>query len=88
MANTTSAKKMVRKIAAKTERNRIVKSRVRSFLKKVELAIESKDKKEANLLLHTAESEIMKAVRKGIFKKNTGARKVSRLSKRIKTIAA
>lgn len=88
MANTNSAKKMVRKIARRTAINKARRSRVRTFIKKVELAIESGDQTAAKSALVQAESEMMRAVSKGIVHKNTGSRKVSRLSGRVKAMTA
>ncbi len=88
MANTASAKKAVRKITARTERNKADRSRMRTYIRNVEEAIASGDKSAANAALKTAEPEIMRAVRKGIIDKNTGARKVSRLSRRAKVLGA
>ena len=88
MANTSSAKKMVRKIARRTEVNKTRRSRMRTFVKKVEQAIEAGNQAEAKTALVTAESEMMRAVGKGILHKNTGSRKVSRLSARVKAMAA
>ena len=86
MANTRSAKKMVRKIAARTMVNKARRSRVRTFVKKVELAIASGDQAAARTALNSAESEMMRAVSKGVFHKNTGSRKISRLSARVKAM--
>ena len=86
MANTASAKKAVRKIARRTEVNKARRSRVRTFIRKVEEAISSGDKKAANEALKVAEPEIMRSVSKGVMKKNTAARKVSRLSQGIRKI--
>ncbi|BDX01252.1 30S ribosomal protein S20 [Maricaulis maris] len=88
MANTNSAKKMVRKIARRTAVNKARRSRVRTFVKKVELAIASGDQAAAKTALVAAESELMRAVGKGIYHKNTGSRKVSRLSSRVKSMSA
>ena len=88
MANTTSAKKMVRKIARRTAVNKARRSRVRTFVKKVELAIAAGDQSAAKSALVQAESEMMRAVGKGIVHKNTGSRKVSRLSARVKAMSA
>lgn len=88
MANTSSAKKMVRKIARRTAVNKTRRSRMRTFVKKVELAIEAGDQSVAKTALIAAESEMMRAVSKGILHKNTGSRKVSRLSARVKAMAA
>ena len=87
MANTRSAKKMVRKIAQRTEVNMARRSRMRSFIRKVETAIEAGDKKTAATALKEAQPEIMRAAQKGILHKNTSSRKVSRLSARIKAMA-
>ncbi|MGY6531878.1 30S ribosomal protein S20 [Glycocaulis sp.] len=88
MANTSSAKKMVRKIARRTAINKTRRSRMRTFVKKVELAIAAGNADEARSALRAAESEVMTAVSKGVIHKNTGARKVSRLSARVKSMTA
>ena len=88
MANTPSAKKAVRKIAARTEVNKARRSRVRTFIRKVEEAIAGGDKETANAALKAAQPEIMRSVTKGVMKKNTAARKVSRLSAGVKRISA
>ncbi|MEM8651782.1 MAG: 30S ribosomal protein S20 [Pseudomonadota bacterium] len=88
MANTTSAKKAIRKIARRTEANKARRSRMRTFIRKVEAAIEGGDKEAANVALKAAQPEIMRSVTKGILKKNTAARKISRLSAGIKKIGA
>jgi small subunit ribosomal protein S20 len=86
MANTKSAKKMVRKIARRTEVNKSRRSRVRTFVRKVEEAIASGDKTAATAALRAAEPEIMRGVTKGVVHKNTGSRKVSRLAARVKKL--
>lgn len=88
MANTSSAKKMVRKIARRTAVNKARRSRVRTFVKKVELAIASGDQAAAKAALVSAESEMMRAVGRGVVHKNTGSRKVSRLAARVKSMTA
>lgn len=88
MANTTSAKKATRKIAARTEVNKSRRSRMRSFIRKVEEAIASGDQKVATEALKAAQPEIARASQKGIVHANVAARKVSRLNHRIKAIAA
>lgn len=88
MANTLSAKKMVRKIARRTAVNKARRSRVRTFVKKVELAISSGDQSAAKTALVQAESELMRAVSNGVVHKNTGSRKVSRLAARVKAMSA
>ena len=87
MANTSSAKKCVRKMERKTATNKNRRSAVRSTIRKVEEAIDSGDQKAAKAALSAAEPAMMRAVNKGVYHKNTGARKISRLSKRIKALA-
>jgi small subunit ribosomal protein S20 len=88
MANTTSAKKAVRKIAARTEVNRTRRGRVRTFVRKVEEAIASGDKDAAAAALKAAEPELMRAASKGVVHRNTASRKVSRLAARVKALSA
>ncbi|MEM7069528.1 MAG: 30S ribosomal protein S20 [Pseudomonadota bacterium] len=88
MANTPSAKKAVRKIARRTEVNKARRSRVRTFIRKVEEAIAGGNKDKAIEALKAAQPEIMRSVTKGVMKKNTAARKVSRLSAGVKRISA
>ncbi len=88
MANTSSAKKMIRKIERRTLVNKMRRSRVRSFVRKVEEAIDSGDQKAAQEALKAAQPEIHRAAQKGIYHKNTVSRKLSRLSSRIKAISA
>lgn len=88
MANTSSAKKMVRKIARRTEVNKARRSRVRSFVRKVEEAIASGDKKAAMAALREAQPELHRSVTKGVAHKATVARKLSRLASRIKKLSA
>ncbi|MEM9740596.1 MAG: 30S ribosomal protein S20 [Pseudomonadota bacterium] len=87
MANTRSAKKMVRKIAKRTEVNTARRSRMRTYVRRVEEAIEAGDKSAAEIALREAQPEIMRAVTKGVLHKNTSARKISRLSARVKSLA-
>ena len=87
MANTPSAKKRIRNTLRKTDINKSRKSRIKTFVRKVEDAIESKDAKSAMDSLKAAQPEIMRGVTKGIFHKNTASRKISRLSSRIKAIS-
>ena len=87
MANTPSAKKRIRTTLRKTDINKSRKSRIKTFVRKVEDAIESKDAKSAVDSLKAAQPEIMRGVTKGIFHKNTASRKISRLSSRIKAIS-
>ena len=87
MANTPSAKKRVRQIQRKTEVNKARKSRIKTFIRKVEEAIQSKDVESAVESLKLAHPEIMRGANKGIFHKNTASRKISRLSSRVKAIS-
>ena len=86
MANTASAKKAVRVQGRKTEINRRRRSEVRTYLRRVEEAIDAGKKDEALVALREAEALLMRAVNRGVFHRNTGARKVSRLSKRVKAL--
>jgi small subunit ribosomal protein S20 len=88
MANTPSAKKATRKIAARTEVNKSRRSRMRTFIRKVEEAITSGDHAAAMTALKAAEPEIVRASQKGIVHANVAARKVSRLNHRIKALSA
>ncbi len=87
MPNIDSAKKRVRKISKRTAINHARKGRVRSFARKVEEAIQSGDKAIALAALKAAEPEIMRGVSKGVLHKNTGSRKVARLSRRVAKLA-
>ena len=87
MANTPSAKKRIRNTLRKTDINKSRRSRIKTFVRKVEDALESKDAKVAMESLKVAQPEIMRGVTKGIFHKNTASRKISRLSSRIKAIS-
>ena len=87
MPNIDSAKKRVRTTAKRTAINTARRTRVRGFIRKVEEAISSGDPKAALAALKAAEPEIMRGVSKGILHKNTGARKVSRLTKRVTKLA-
>lgn len=88
MANTPSAKKATRKIERRTEVNKNRRSRVRTFLRKVEEAIAAGDKDAATAAFKVAEPELMRAVSRGVWHKNTASRKVSRLAGRVKAISA
>jgi small subunit ribosomal protein S20 len=88
MANTVSAKKMTRKIAKRTAINRSRRSRMRTFIRKVEEAIASGNPTEAEAALRAAQPELMRAAQKGIVHKNMASRKVSRLAHRIKALSA
>jgi small subunit ribosomal protein S20 len=87
MANTPGAKKAVRKIERRTAVNRNRRSRVRTFLRKFEEAATSGDAVAAKAAFVEAQSELMRAVAKGVVHKNTGSRKVSRLAARLKKLA-
>ena len=87
MANTPGSKKAVRKIARRTEVNKARRSRVRTFLRKFEEALTVGDAGAARAAFTEAQSELMRAVSKGVVHKNTGARKVSRLAARLKKLA-
>lgn len=88
MANTPSAKKAARKIARRTATNKARRSRVRTFLRRVEEAIASGDQSAANDAFKAAQPEIMRAASKGVMHANTASRKVSRLNARIKALGA
>ena len=87
MANHASAKKRIRRNARMEIINKIRKNRVRSFIKKVEIALEKSDKALAYEAFKKAQPEMHKSVAKGVFKKNTISRKLSRLSLRLKKLA-
>jgi len=88
MANTDSARKRIRQTEKRTARNRARKSRVRTFLRKVEMAIAAGDKAVAQEAFRAAQPELQRAATKGVMHDNTVARKLSRLSSRIKSLAA
>jgi len=88
MPNTNSAKKRTRQNIKRTDINKARKTRVRSAVRKVEEALAAGDKKAAEAALRAAEPEIMRGVSKGVMHKNAGARKVSRLSARVKRLGA
>jgi small subunit ribosomal protein S20 len=86
MANHKSAEKRIRQTERRTTVNRARVSRVRTFIKKVETAIESGDKEAARDAFIAAQPELQRGVGKGVVHKNTAARKLSRLSSRIKAL--
>lgn len=86
MANTKSAKKMVRKIARRTDVNKARRSRMRTHIRNVEEAIASGDRAAAEAALGAAEPEIIRSAQKGVMHRNTAARKVSRLTKRVRAL--
>ncbi|HUO88697.1 MAG TPA: 30S ribosomal protein S20 [Rhizomicrobium sp.] len=83
MPNIASSKKRVRTTAKRTKINQARRTRVRGYVRKVEEALAKGDKAAAQAALKAAEPEIMRGVSKGVLHKNTGSRKVSRLTKRI-----
>jgi small subunit ribosomal protein S20 len=83
MANTPQAKKRIRRNNVRAEINGARVSRIRSFVKKVELAIAGGDKTAAAEALREAQPELARGVARGVMHKNTVARKMSRLSKRV-----
>ncbi|MDO4439344.1 MAG: 30S ribosomal protein S20 [Eubacteriales bacterium] len=83
MANIKSAKKRILVAQTRTERNKAIRSKVKTYVKKVNAAIEAGDKAAANEALKAAISEISKAESKGVYHANTASRKVSRLSKAV-----
>ena len=86
MANHKSAKTRINRNNKRAVINGARRSRVRTFVKKVEALINEKNKEQALEAFKVAESELMKAVRKNVLKMNTAARTVSRLSKKIKAL--
>ena len=87
MANIKSAKKRILVNKTKADRNKAIKSGVKTEIKKVYAAIESADKAAAAAALLSATSSIDKATKKGIFHKNTSARKISRLNVAVNKMA-
>jgi len=87
MANIKSAKKRVDVIRTKTERNKAIKSRVKTYVKKVDTAIASGDKAAAAEALREATTELSKAASKGVTHKNTASRKIGRLTKAVNAMA-
>ena len=87
MANIKSAKKRVLVAETRTARNKAIRSKVKTSIKKVEAAITAGDKAAAQASLVNAISEIDKASSKGVYHKNTASRKVSRLSKAVSAMA-
>lgn len=88
MANTPGAKKAIRKIARRTEVNQARRSRMRTFIRKFEEALASGDASVAKDAFVRAQSELMRAVTKGVVHRNTGSRKVSRLAAQLKKLSA
>lgn len=88
MANHKSAEKRNRQTVARTALNKSRTSRIRTFVKKVEMAIAGGDYAVAQDALKQAQPEIMRGVSKGVLKLNTASRKISRLSSRVKALKA
>jgi small subunit ribosomal protein S20 len=88
MANNPGAKKAIRKIARRTEVNKARRSRVRTYVRKFEEALVAGDLAAARSAFGDAQSELMRAVGKGVMHKNTGSRKVSRLAAQLKKLQA
>ncbi len=88
MANHKSSEKRNRQTIKRTENNRVRQSRIKTFIRKVEEAIAGGNKAAANEALKAAQPELMKGVTKGVLKKETASRKMSRLSSRVKKLAA
>ncbi len=86
MANTKSAIKRVRRITKQTKVNKIRKSKFRLSLKKMNLLIDKKDKKEALAFLPKLNSELMKIAKSGVIKKQNAARNVSRITRKINSL--
>ena len=86
MANSAQAKKRARQIERRTEVNKARRSRIRTYLKKVDEALEAGDKGIAQQALRVVQPELMRGVSKGIMHKNTASRKMSRLSSRVKAL--
>ncbi|MEE9426679.1 MAG: 30S ribosomal protein S20 [Paracoccaceae bacterium] len=86
MANSPQAKKRARQNDRRAAVNKSRRTRIRSFLRKVEEAIESGKKDDATAALRAVQPELMRGVTKGLFHKKTISRKMSRLSSRVKAI--
>jgi len=86
MANTPQAKKRIRRNASRAAINHARISRIRTFVKQVESALASGNKKQAAEALKMAQPELMRGVSRGVLHKNTASRKLSRLSKRVASL--
>ena len=86
MANHKSSKKRIIRNAKRAQINGARTSRMRTFIKKIELALEAGDAKAADEALKKAQPEILRGVSKGIIHKNTASRRISRLSARVKSL--
>ena len=87
MANTAQSKKRVRQADARHDVNKARRSRIRTFLRKVEEALASGNQDAAALALKNAQPELARGVSKGVMHKNTVSRKISRLASRVKALA-
>jgi small subunit ribosomal protein S20 len=87
MANTPQAEKRIRRNARRADINKARVSRIRTFVKKAESTISAGDPQAAAAALAAAQPEMMRGVSKGVLHKNTVARKISRLAKRVKALA-
>ncbi|MBM3603373.1 MAG: 30S ribosomal protein S20 [Alphaproteobacteria bacterium] len=88
MANTPQSKKRARQIERRTDVNKARRSRIRTFIRKVEEAIASGNADAAKEALKNAQPELMRGVTKGVVHKNTASRKISRLAARVKALSA
>ncbi|HQT46551.1 MAG: 30S ribosomal protein S20 [Acidocella sp. 20-63-7] len=88
MANIASAQKRIRQTLKRTMRNKARKSRVHGAIRKVEEAVASGNKEAALAAFRAAQPELQRAAGKGVLKANTVSRKISRLSARVKAVAA
>lgn len=88
MANSQQSRKRVRQTIRRTEINKARRSRIRTFVRKVEEAIASGNQGVAREALRAAQPEIMRGATKGVLHRNTASRKISRLSGRIKAMGA
>lgn len=86
MANIKSAKKRIKVSKTKQERNKLIKSKIKMFIKKVESFVASNDKQNANSTLVEATKQIDMAATKGVYHKNNAGRKISRLTKLVNNI--
>ena len=86
MAYTVQAKKRIRQLKRHTETNRMRMSRIRTYMRNVEYAIENGNKSAAQEALKVFQPEIMRGVTKGVLHQNMAARRISRLNKRIKAL--
>jgi len=86
MANTKSAVKKIRKISRQTEVNKSRRSKFRNAIKKMDLLLESKKKKEALAFLPNLNSQLMRVVKTGIIKKKNASRNISRITKKINVL--